>query len=224
MSSTVAPLPKARFLILTLTWCLAVISSSVGLNALIKSNQDKSRLKKLAPPPSVVEINTTAIYNAGIVATTASLLIAVILSKFIIAPFLPFTKSLAARTLRTQSIILILASLFLLGSLIPFMIYFSTGQADVKAFIGTVQLPDSAVKAVEAHSGSTRIYKDIPYLKLVAVIPWFTLVLTYFSAATLWIASNKQRKIAVTEQEPSSPSKASMNEKETISEHEKSSV
>ncbi|KAH9476276.1 hypothetical protein JR316_0011849 [Psilocybe cubensis] len=195
MSSTSVPL--SRTLLLTVTWCIAVVASSVGLNALIKSNQDKSRLKKLAPPPSVVEINTDSIYNAGIVATTASLLIAVILSKLIIAPYLPFTKSFAARTLRAQSIILGLASLFLLGSLIPFVVFFATGEADVKAFIGSVQLPDSAVKAVEANSGSTRVYK---------------------------ISDIKQNAVAVTEQEPSSPSKASMNEKETISENEKSSA
>jgi hypothetical protein len=52
------PLKKARLISLAVAWVFAVIAACVGLNALIKSNQDKSKLKQLAPPPTVVFIDT----------------------------------------------------------------------------------------------------------------------------------------------------------------------
>jgi hypothetical protein len=77
--------------------------------------------------------------------------------------FLPFTRDLSRRTLRLQSFALLFACTFLLASMIPYMLFFVNRQADVKAFIGTVQLPDAALRAAENASGSTRIYKKIFY-------------------------------------------------------------
>jgi len=103
------------------------------------------------------------IFGAGVAATTASLLIAILIFNYVAAMFLPFTRELSRKTLRLQSFVLLFACTFLLASMIPFMLFFVNRQADVKAFIGSVQLPDTAVKAVEKASGSTRIYKDISY-------------------------------------------------------------
>ncbi|KAF8191261.1 hypothetical protein BJ912DRAFT_1058261 [Pholiota molesta] len=132
MSPAAEPLKFARAATLALAWCFAVISSGVGLNALIKSNQQKSRLRKLAPAPAVVYIDTSA--------------------------------------------------------WVPYMVYFTSRQAKVTAFIGTTQLPDSLVKSAEAAAGSTGVYKKISYLRLFAIFPWFTLFFSLSAAAVLFRA------------------------------------
>jgi hypothetical protein len=47
--------------------------------------------------------------------------------------------------------------------MIPYTLFFLTREASVKAFIGTTQLPDAAIKAVEEASGVTGVYKKIHY-------------------------------------------------------------
>ncbi|KAF9556858.1 hypothetical protein CPC08DRAFT_72606 [Agrocybe pediades] len=210
-----APLRTARLISLILAWCFAVMASSFGLNALIKSNQEKSKLKKLAPPPTVLNIDTSDIFNAGVVATVASLLIAVIISKMVIAPFLPWTRGLAARTLGTQSLILFLCALFLLGSQIGYIVYYVNREAKVTAFIGPTQLPDAVVRSVEKASGSTRIYKDIQYLKYCAYFPWFALLFTLIAASILFIASRKYKAGAANANRASQ--QPVMSEKEDVS-------
>ncbi|KAJ3513481.1 hypothetical protein NLJ89_g2929 [Agrocybe chaxingu] len=217
-----APLHKTRAVALIISWCFAVIASSVGLNALIKSNQEKSKLKRLAPSPTRVEIDTDDISAAGIVATTASLLIAVLASNFFCAMYLSFTKAFSARTLRLQGIILFVASLFLFGALVPYLVYFVNRHAVVSAFVGDTQLPDSVVKAVESASGSTSVYKDIYYLKLVAILPWFSLLFSLVASAILFKAGSSTPKPEPTPAKATDSSSAS--EKEDASHHEKVSV
>ncbi|KAF8154420.1 hypothetical protein B0H34DRAFT_716409 [Crassisporium funariophilum] len=222
MSSTAGPLRTARLVTLSLAWCFAVVASSVGLNALIKSNQSKSKLKKLAPPPTVVVINTDDIFNVGVVATTASLLISILIFNFIAMMFLPLTRALSVRTLRLQSASLFFVCLLLFASMIPYMVFFVNRHADVRAFVGGVQLPAAIVAAVEKTSGSTSVYKKIDYLKLVAILPWFSLFFTLIAATVLFKAGSAavRESVAV----PATTSSMSTTEKETPSHHEKSSV
>ena len=92
-----------------------------------------------------------------------SLILAILASKSLVGMFVPLTKRFIERTLRIQSYIGFLFTVILLGSMIPYSFYFATRHAQVTAFIGTVQLPDSVIKAAEQASGSTSIYKDIDY-------------------------------------------------------------
>jgi len=228
MSSSAGPWKKLRVATLSIAWCFAVIAGCVGLNALIKSNQDKSRLKKLAPAPTVVYINTNDIFSAGVAATTASLLISILTSNYVAGMFLPFTRELSRRTLRLQSFALLFACMFLFASMIPFMLFFVNRQADVKAFIGSVQLPDSVLKAAEEASGSTIIYKKIRYLKLVAIFPWLSLFFTLIAAGVLFVAGGAPVVDAPTKETPaaekSTVETTETTEKEDASHHEQATV
>ncbi|KAF9481749.1 hypothetical protein BDN70DRAFT_875880 [Pholiota conissans] len=206
------PLKVARVVTLTLAWIFAVIASCVGLNALIKSNQQKSKLKKLAPSPTVVFIDTSDIFNVGVLATTVNLILAIIVSKSLIGMFLPISKAFVRRTLRIQSYIILLFCALLFGTMIPYMIYFTSHHAKVTAFIGTTQLPDSVIKSVEASSGSTSVYKKIDYLKLVAIFPWISLFFNLIAATVLYKAGGVT--VAPTEVKEVQPSSPSMTEKE----------
>ncbi|KAF8960797.1 hypothetical protein BDZ97DRAFT_1283675 [Flammula alnicola] len=220
--SAAEPLKTARLVSLILAWCFSVIAASVGLNALIKSNQDKSKLKKLAPAPTVVTIDTSDIFDAGVIATTAALVISIIVSKFVTGMLLPATKALSRRTLRLQAFILIGACTLLFGAMIPYIIFFANRHAIVKAFIGTTQLPDSIIESAAKAAGSTSIYKDISYLKLLAVFPWFSLFFTLVAAGILYKAGGVPIPDTkhVHESSPSTPTKEDMM-KEDVSHLEK---
>jgi len=226
MTSSAGPLKFVRLVTLGLAWCFAVISGSLGLNALIKSNQQKSHLKKLGAP-ATVDIDTHDIFDSGIVATVASALIAVLLFIFLLGMCIPLTKSLTSRTLRLQAITLTFAWLMLFGSMIAYMIIFVNRQAGVKAFIGSLQLPSSVVQGVEKASGQTGVYKDIHYLKLFAILPWFCLLFTLIAIGTLFIASSRTPKNTRAAESPTAQRTSmgqSVTEKEDASHHEKSSV
>ncbi|KJA18283.1 hypothetical protein HYPSUDRAFT_45461 [Hypholoma sublateritium FD-334 SS-4] len=188
MSHAAEPLKVARATALTLAWCFSVIASSVGLNGLIKSNQQKSKIRKLAPSPTVVYIDTADIFNVGVLATTVSLILAILASKSLVGMFVPFTKRFIERTLRVQSYIGFLFTVLLFGSMVPYTVYFATRHAQVTAFIGATQLPDSIIKAAEQASGSTSIYKDIDYLRLVTIFGWISLFFNLIACTVLFKA------------------------------------
>jgi hypothetical protein len=165
----------------------AVVAACLGLNALIKSNKDKARLKALAPSPTRVEIDTNDIFVAGLVATIAATLIGVLTFLFITAAILPATRPLANRTVRLQAVTLLLSALFLFGAMIPYMVFFVNRSAGVKAFIGNNQLPDSIVKQVAAQAGQDGLYKHFHYLKLFAILPWFAILFTLIAAGVLFV-------------------------------------
>jgi len=173
---------------LGLAWAFSVVAAALGLNALIKSNQDKTRLKALAPPPVTrVDINTNDIFVAGTVATTASLLLAILTFLFAAGVALKPTRALFNRTTRAQGGILVLACLFLFGSMIPYMVFYANRSAVVKAFIGSTQLPDSLVQQVAHSAGQDGVYKHISYLKLFAILPWIALFFSFVAAVVLLI-------------------------------------
>ena len=47
--------------------------------------------------------------------------------------------------------------------MIPFMLFFATLEAVVRAFVGTLELPKEVVEKVLAASGSTPVYSKIDY-------------------------------------------------------------
>src|ERR1700722_1116485 len=47
-----------RLFVLFLAFSFGVITSGLGINAIVKSNQEKASLKSAAPPPTIVHIDT----------------------------------------------------------------------------------------------------------------------------------------------------------------------
>jgi len=224
----------------------------LGLNALIKSNDDKKTIMKMAPPPAIVTINTSGecyffvplrvilnsyiqdIYNAGVAATTAAILIAVASFTFFVAPMLPFTRNIAAKTQRLQGFVFVFTSIFLFSAMIPYMVFFANRSAGVSATIGGVPLPASIIKGVEAQTGVTSVYSKISYcesnthlqssalmlailVKIFAVVPWFTFLFSVISAIVLLTAPSTSTSTRTTSHGSSSPV---MKEKEQPSHRE----
>ncbi|KAF9456221.1 hypothetical protein BDZ94DRAFT_1229946 [Collybia nuda] len=190
MSSSV-PLKTLRIAALSIAWSWAIVASGVGLNALIEANRSQAALKGRVDPPTVITIDVSDVHVSGIVATTASVLIGVLTFNFVAMMFLPQTRALATRTLRLQAYALCFCCVWLFSCLVPFTLFFATRRADVRAHIGPLELPQSLIHSMEEKSGSTSVYKELSYLRLVAILPWFTLLFTSLAAFVLFKAAGR---------------------------------
>jgi len=197
MSEPVNPLRKLVLGSLCFTWCWAVIAASVGLNALIESIRSQQKLRGSLPPigGQVVNllINIDDVSHTGLVATILSTLIGGLASTFVLASLIPKTRALTTRTLHYQAYALAFCGLALFATMIPFTHFFQTRSAEVRAFVGPVELPEKIVKAAEKALGATSEYRRIPYLRLVAIFPWFSGLFTIISATILLMASSRVR-------------------------------
>ncbi|KAI0049334.1 hypothetical protein FA95DRAFT_1489479 [Auriscalpium vulgare] len=192
-----APLKAHRLVALALCWAFGVVGGSVGLNGLIKGNQAKARIRKSVPAGVTVNIDTNNIYHAGVVLTTLCTLISVLASVFFVATLLSGRRPLATRTLPLQAGILAFCALWLLPTQIAYTVFFANDTSGVTAFLGSLQLPPSIIQAAQEAEGVTPVYRKLYYLRLVAVLPWFTWLFTVIAAGVLFAAARRRQPPAV---------------------------
>ena len=173
--SASTPLFMPRLAALGLTSALATVAACLGLNALIRSNQLKSSFKSKAPPGIRVEIDTSAITNAGIVATVGCILLAGFCFIFANMTLLPGLRRIANKTLKAQSGLIAFSAIWIFACMVPFMKFFMNDHAGVSAFVGSTRLADSLIKAMEEKSGSSSVYRGMWFLRLFAIFPWLAI-------------------------------------------------
>ncbi|KAF5339770.1 hypothetical protein D9611_009051 [Ephemerocybe angulata] len=173
--STTVPYKNARIGSLLVLNVFSVVASCIGLNALIRSNQAISSLKKLVEAPMVLEIDTHSIKSVGIVATVGCLLTGLLSFVFLNMTILPGLRKLSNSTLRLQAILLAFTTTWVFASMVPFMVYYVNNSAGVKAFIGQITVPASLVQQSVAKSGHSTKYSTMWYLRLLAIFPWLSI-------------------------------------------------
>jgi len=137
------------------------------------------------------------VYHSGIVLTTVCALIA-LLSLIYLALTLcsgsrPTGRApLATRTLPLQSATLAFCSLWLFATVIPFTDFFANNEAKVTAFAGSMQIPSVTIQGAEAALGATTVYRHIDYLRLVAILPWFTVLFSSIASVVLFLAGRRR--------------------------------
>jgi len=171
-----------RLFVLFLAFSFGVITSGLGINAIVKSNQEKASLKSAAPPPTIVHIDTNDIFSAGVSATVAAGLAAIDISILVMQPLLFPKLFSSARFSRLQPILLAFLATWTFASLIVFTDFFVTRSAQVTASLGGVQLPAQVIQQVEKSLGATPLYRKKHYLALFAVIPWVSGLFTALAA------------------------------------------
>ncbi|KAJ7234755.1 hypothetical protein B0H12DRAFT_1327617 [Mycena haematopus] len=191
--NSVIPFKFPRIITLFLAWAWSIISLAVGINAFIKSNRDKNRLKNQVPPPATISINTNDVFRAGVVVTVISGLILVLTTVYIV-----LTVTISARTLRLQYISLAFLAVWLFAAQIPVSLFVATRSAKVSAFIDGFPISDGVLQTIEQAIGAKTAYKDFNYLKLVAILPWFTFLFTLAAAIVIFLASSRSRSKAST--------------------------
>lgn len=107
------------------------------------------------------------VFQPGVIATTISLVIALLSLFFILLLLLPHRDSsrspLSTRTLPFQFGSLGFFTLWLFTVMIPFTQFFRTRSAKITAFVGPVQLPAASIAQAEQALGATTVYKHIHY-------------------------------------------------------------
>ncbi|KAJ3799863.1 hypothetical protein GGU11DRAFT_465294 [Lentinula aff. detonsa] len=202
MSSTgdsAIPLKIHRLLSLFMAFAFAVISGSVGLNALVKSNQQTSTVRKLLPQGTSLTVDDNDVFHSGVVITTVSALIALLTLIYMISLLLSHRKThtsrftrLSDRLLPFEWMSLAFCAIWLFATQIPFTHFFATRSAQVTASVGNVPVPPGLVQIVENQLGFTPVYRHISYLRLLAILPWFTFLFTSIAAGVSFLAFRRR--------------------------------
>ncbi|EIM83785.1 uncharacterized protein STEHIDRAFT_100777 [Stereum hirsutum FP-91666 SS1] len=197
------PMRTLRLAALFMSFAFGVIGGSVGLNALIKSNQEHTTVNRAAAALSAtITIDDKDVFDSGIVLTTVCALIALLSLIYFLLTLLsrPSSSShptstpppLGTRTLPLQSLSLAFCALWLFATQIAFTDFVANREAGISATIGGQQVPESFLQAAEAQLGVTGVYRRIHYLRLLAILPWFAILFTSIAAVILFLASRRR--------------------------------
>jgi len=200
--STSEPLRAARLGALFLSFAFCVIGLSVGLNALVKSNQDRSTIRKAvaATPGASVNIDINDVFSSGAVITAVCALLALLSTVFFAFTWCPVRNK--RFWFRLQSCSLLFCSIWLFATLIPFDYFVANRQVQVSASLNGVSVPANVIQTVEAGLGFTPVYKDIDYLVLLAVLPWFALLFSVIAGVVLHFAARRAGATGAATSEP----------------------
>ncbi|KAH9896779.1 hypothetical protein C8Q73DRAFT_687002 [Cubamyces lactineus] len=190
MVAASTPYKVPRLAALALTFVFGVVGFALGINALVKSNNQKDLVKQQAAPlGATVSIDTDDVFDVGCVVTAVCAALAVV--SLASLAFLLFTRS--TRTLTLQGLLLSFLTIWLFASLIPMTDFVANRQAKVTAFIGAVPVPDSLIQTVQQELGVSSVYNQIGYLKNAVILPWFAFLFGAISSVLSLAAARRAR-------------------------------
>ncbi|KAG8695373.1 hypothetical protein FRC09_009191 [Ceratobasidium sp. 395] len=216
------PLRTPRLVTLALTWALAVVGSAAGLNAIIKRNSQVAAIKKaVAPLRIMVDVDTNNLLRSGIILSVGCLLLSIFTSIFIGLILLDSRKSstststsaISTRTLPMQTGTLAFLSVWIFATLVTVTKFAAHGSANVHAYSGGKELPDSLVRSTEKALGFSRVYWAQLYVRILTVAPWVTLLFALIATAVTFMAS-RERGSTVTTQSDATWSDREASEKQ----------
>ncbi|KAF9002419.1 hypothetical protein BDQ17DRAFT_1356822 [Cyathus striatus] len=139
-----APLWGLRLITLLLAWAWAIIAVGV---ALIKSNQQQTRLRNQVPAGTTLDINVKDVFNTGVIVTTIAACIGVLTTVLLLLHL--SRPTLLTSSLKIQGSILAFFTVWLFAVQVAFTHFFRTRSAG--------ELPSSIVQSVERGLGSTSV-------------------------------------------------------------------
>ncbi|KAF9269777.1 hypothetical protein L218DRAFT_1072555 [Marasmius fiardii PR-910] len=217
-----ATLRLPRLISLFLAWAWGIIAGSVALNAIVKSNQSKSRLRRVLPGNARVDIDTDDVLDSGAVVAVVCALIAVLCTIYLLLLLSTFSKnSRLARvsrasesTLPIQWMTLAFCAVWVFATQIPFTVFFANNSARIRASIGNLVISQEQIAIFERLLGVTSVYRHLDYLRLVAIMPWFTILFTAIAAVVCFVAAKRYKQIRSSRHSSDSPAPASPLSKE----------
>ena len=160
--SSVTPYRFARLSSLILSFSFGIVGLGLCINSLVKSGDDKDRLRRSAPNGATIDIDTNDAFDSGVVVAVASGLVA--LASLLSFPGIMGSKRFSSpRGLNFQSAFLAFCTVFLFACLVPFTDFVANREAKVTAFIGNLPVPEVIIQQVEGQLGVTPVYKHIKY-------------------------------------------------------------
>ncbi|KAG1780034.1 hypothetical protein EV702DRAFT_56467 [Suillus placidus] len=168
---------------LFLTFAFSVVGWSVVINALVKSNQESSYVKNVAPGGTIVDLNYHNIYSAcSVIAAACALLTTLSL----VSAFSQFSSiGRKQRLLRLQAFLMLFGALWLLATVIACDVLFATRSTKITATFDGVPVSQSVIQQMEQNIGVSPEYSKKWYLRLCAILPWFAVLFATFSGLLL---------------------------------------
>ena len=157
MSSAFTPLGMARVVSLFLAFVFGIVGLALNAEAFVKSSDQKSEVKRLAPQGTSVTIDDSDVVGAGGAVLAFCAVIAIVSLVSLVLHLLSPLRSLSTRTLPVQGVLLAIGTLGLFASLVAMTDFVANRQAKVSASIGGTQLPPSFVQGVEQLLGTTPV-------------------------------------------------------------------
>ena len=150
-------------LVLTAIFVFGIVGLALNAEAFVKSSDQKSEVKRLAPQGTSVTIDDSDVVGAGGAVLAFCAVIAIVSLVSLVLHLLSPLRSLSTRTLPVQGVLLAIGTLGLFASLVAMTDFVANRQAKVSASIGGTQLPPSFVQGVEQLLGTTPVYHKIGY-------------------------------------------------------------
>ncbi|KAI0254570.1 hypothetical protein BJV78DRAFT_928869 [Lactifluus subvellereus] len=191
-----APLEKQRLVALALCWAWAVISGSIGLNALIKSNQTQTRFRKEASPGVTLQFDINDVYHSGVIVTSICATTALLAAIFFLVT-LVWPKR-ATGSLKIQAGIFTFFSVWLFATQIPYTVFVANHRAKITAFLDGLQLPAQLVQATLSGAGESDKYSKLHSAVLLAILPWISLLFTVVLIVVLFVAARRRVELEAT--------------------------
>ncbi|KAH9963696.1 hypothetical protein BGW80DRAFT_1448133 [Lactifluus volemus] len=186
------PLKKQRLIALAVSLVSCIIGGSIGLNALIKSNQAQIDIQAKVPSGVTVHLKNTDIYVAGIIVSAVCATIALLAVISILVTVV--RPGFATRFLKTQGIIFNTFNMTLLSNHIVYTINVANNGAKITAFRDGVKLPQETAQAIVTATGqSTKYSKQHPAV-LLAIFGWFSVLFTSILVVILIVATRRRDK------------------------------
>jgi len=183
-------LRQQRILALALSAAWCIISASIGLNSLVKSNQTQSRFRKEAPPGVTLQFHINDVYQSGVVVTSICATLALLSTIFLLVTIV--WPNRATGSLKIQAWMVTFFSVWIFVTQIPYTIFVANRHAKVDAFLNGVQLPPQTVQAALAAAGESDKYSSQHPVVLLAIFPWITLVFTTALIVVLFMAARRR--------------------------------
>lgn len=168
---------------LFLTFAFSVVGLSVVINALVKSNQEDSYIRSVAPDGTIVDINYHDIYSVCAVMAAACALLIVF---SLVSAFSQITSiGRKQRLVRLQVFLILFGALWLLATVIACDVLFATRSTNITATFDGVALSQSVIQQLEQSIGVSPEYSKQWYLRLCAILPWFAVLFATLSGLLL---------------------------------------
>lgn len=176
---------------LLLTFAFAVASLGVLINAFVKFHHDLARLREVTPSGAVVKVDNHTILDPGKVSTAINaLLIALSLASLLSVVRYPSSKIILLLALAIG-----FSSVWLLATTIAITVTYATKSAKVSASLDGISIPQSTINGVAKRIGLSPVYKDLWYIRVAAIVPWFAFLFASIAAVLMlhhWSASKKE--------------------------------
>jgi len=189
MARSDSPLWTARVLSLFMAWAWSIIAFASAIHAVVKSNHDKATVRALAPPGTQVDIDDSDVFKAGAVITAVCIVIFLLTSAFLALLF--FRPTARARSNTIQGGLLAFFATWLFATLVAYTQFFRTRSAVIRASLNGVAIPQSLIDALEKQNNLSPVYRKLLYLRLVAILPWFTLLFTIIASVILFMTASR---------------------------------